>query len=289
MRYLNSFSRSGHRTSARIQGLWLIGLALLLGACSGREIEAQSPDTTPFHPSFSFSETEFRNLVATLPQSSRGQILARPTAFLDQLTLLAAEPEELTWLVDKTHSLATDYAPDDLVDLDDYGEDLDLSRTGHRLRRVILPDLLAMTEAARVDGVTVLISSAYRSYEYQEQVYGRWVEQLGQEAADRVSARPGSSQHQLGTAVDFGCICDEFAETEAGRWIAANAWQFGFSLSYPDGYESVTGYSYESWHFRYIGKVAARMEQEFFAGIQQYLAEFVDGKTNAFSSFFIEI
>ncbi len=279
----------------RVSIVILIGLVLLLGACSGRDAEVTDPgqeqtsDGTAFHPSFSFSKTEFEELTSTLPQEYRASILAHPAAFLDQLVRLKTQPEELTWLVDKEHPLAADYAPEDLVDMDDHTDRLDLSRTGHRLRGIVLPDLLAMVDAARTEGVTLLISSAYRSYSYQEQLYGRWVEQLGQKEADRVSAKPGSSQHQLGTAIDFGCICDEFAKTEAGRWIASNAWKYGFSLSYPDGYESLTGYAYESWHFRYIGKVAARMEREFFAGIQQHLTEFVDGNADAFWSFLIEI
>ncbi|MCK4517003.1 MAG: M15 family metallopeptidase [Spirochaetaceae bacterium] len=300
MRYSKSFSGSGRRTPARILAAGLVGLILLLGACTGREVGAeglkaagagqvQVPNSVPIHPSFSFSEAEFGELVAALPQAIQHQILARPTAFLDQLAHLAAEPEELTWLVDKTHPAPDDYVPPDLVELDAYSDQLDLSRDGHVLREIVIPDLLAMVEAARADGITLLISSAYRSYEYQAQLYQYWVEQLGQEEADRVSARPGTSQHQLGTAVDFGCICDEFAGTEAGRWIASNAWKYGSSLSYPDGYEDLTGYAYESWHFRYIGKVAARMEREFFAGIQQHLTEFVDGNAGAFWSFLIEI
>ncbi len=291
MKYLRLSSSSGRRRLA----LALAGLALLLGACSGRDAQIADPgqgqpsDSAALHPSFSFSQVEFTELIAALPEENQDSILARQAAFLNQLALLAAEPEELTWLVGKEHPLAADHAPDDLVDLDDYADRLNLSRTGHRLRQIVLPDLLAMVDAARSDGVTLLISSAYRSYEYQETLYQYWVDQLGQEEADRVSARPGTSQHQLGTAIDFGCICDEFAETDAGKWIIANGWKFGFSLSYPDGYEDLTGYSYESWHFRYIGKIAARMEREFFAGIQQHLTEFVSKNLDSFLLFLIEI
>ncbi|MBU8913842.1 MAG: M15 family metallopeptidase [Spirochaetales bacterium] len=291
MKYLRSSSSSGRRRLVPA----LAVLALLLGACSGRDAQVADPgqgqpsDSGALHPSFSFSQAEFTELVAALPEENQDGILAHPTAFLDQLVLLAAESEELTWLVDKEHSLAVDFAPDDLVDLDSHADRLDLSRTGHRLRAIVLPDLLAMVDAARSDGVTLLISSAYRSYEYQETLYQYWVDQLGQEEADRVSARPGTSQHQLGTAIDFDCICDGFAETDAGRWVASNAWKYGFSLSYPDGYESLTGYSYESWHFRYIGKAAARMEREFFAGIQQHLTAFALTNADAFLTFLIEI
>jgi D-alanyl-D-alanine carboxypeptidase len=98
---------------------------------------------------------------------------------------------------------------------------------------------------------------------------------MGQEAADRESARPGCSQHQTGLVVDFGSIDDSFAQTAAGRWMAANAARFGWSLSFPDGYEAVTGYRWESWHYRYVGKEIAAFIDNYFDGIQQYALRFM--------------
>jgi D-alanyl-D-alanine carboxypeptidase len=141
-----------------------------------------------------------------------------------------------------------------------------------------VPDLLAMNEAARQAGLELVHSSAYRSYEYQAEVYQRNIDALGKERADRESAQPGKSQHQLGTAIDFGSITDAFADTPEGRWLAEHAWEFGFSLSYPDGYEDVTGYRYESWHFRHISRIGTRLERDFFIGIQQYFLSFIDEK-----------
>jgi D-alanyl-D-alanine carboxypeptidase len=132
-----------------------------------------------------------------------------------------------------------------------------------------------MAAAARRDGITLVVSSAYRSYDYQVGVYNRIVREMGQEAADRESARPGHSQHQTGLAADFGSIDDSFALTAAGRWMAANAPRFGWSLSFPDGYESVTGYRWESWHFRYVGKDLATLIDRYFNGIQQYALRFL--------------
>ena len=138
-----------------------------------------------------------------------------------------------------------------------------------------MPEVLALAAGARADGVTLLFSSSYRSYDYQKVVYEREVKTYGQETADRESAHPGASQHQLGTAIDFGSITDAFAATKAGRWLAAHAEDFGFSLSYPRGYEEVTGYRWESWHYRYIGRPAARLQRECFQDVQQYLLEFI--------------
>ena len=133
-----------------------------------------------------------------------------------------------------------------------------------------------MDRAARGSGISLLVSSAYRSYAYQEGVWDRGVAAEGEAATARVIARPGHSQHQLGLAIDFGSIDDSFAGTPASAWLLANARRFGFSQSYPKGLEEVTGYKWESWHYRYVGKAAAAMEAEFFGGVQQYLVLFLE-------------
>jgi D-alanyl-D-alanine carboxypeptidase len=79
----------------------------------------------------------------------------------------------------------------------------------------------------------------------------------------------------LGTAIDFGSISDDFTGTKMQRWLRDNAWKYGFSLSFPDGYEELTGYRHESWHFRYIGPQAAHTCRLFFGDIQQIMLEFL--------------
>jgi D-alanyl-D-alanine carboxypeptidase len=133
-----------------------------------------------------------------------------------------------------------------------------------------------MDAAARSEGVVLAISSAYRSYAYQKQVFARNVAEDGLELARRSSAEPGRSQHQLGAAIDFGSIDDSFAETKAGKWLAANARRFGFSPSYPKGMEGLTGYRWESWHYRYVGEEAAALEAEFFGGLQARMIAFME-------------
>jgi D-alanyl-D-alanine carboxypeptidase len=113
------------------------------------------------------------------------------------------------------------------------------------------------------------------------QVYNREVREYGQEAADRESARPGTSQHQTGLVVDFAPIGDEFAKTAASAWLVKNAARFGWSLSFPDGYEQVTGYRWESWHYRYVGKELADFINRYFDGIQQYALQFILSWTQA--------
>ena len=133
-----------------------------------------------------------------------------------------------------------------------------------------------MDAAARLDGTNLVVASSYRSYDYQVEVWNRTVKSDGLAATEASVAPPGHSQHQLGTAVDFGPISEAFAQTKASRWLATNARRFGFSLSYPKGLTAITGYEWESWHYRYIGKAAAALEGEFFGGIQEYVLLFLE-------------
>lgn len=215
----------------------------------------------------------------SIPQAYISAMNAARAAFLADLEAAlasdAARNGGLLTLVDKKHPIPAGSAPTDLVPLSK-GRAYVASREGLSLRREAESALDRMARAALADGVTLVASSSYRSYEYQEKVYERNVRELGEAAASRESAKPGQSQHQLGTAVDFGSITDDFAGTKAGRWLAAHAGEYGWSLSFPQGYEPVTGYRWESWHYRYVGVEATKLADRWFGGVQQYMIEFVD-------------
>jgi D-alanyl-D-alanine carboxypeptidase len=230
---------------------------------------------------FSLLSTALEN--AELPENISAKIkedVSSRTAFegsvflIDLFNILQQDP--FLWiLVDKQNALSEDYEPFDLVELKSGGS-YRINRAGLLLRSAAAEALEEMAAASRREaGLTLLASSAYRSYNNQAQIYTRIVGQMGQEAADRESARPGHSQHQLGLALDFGSITDAFAQTAEGRWLSANASRFGWSLSYPDGYEEITGYRWESWHYRYVGKDLARFIDTYFGGIQQYALRFI--------------
>lgn len=187
-------------------------------------------------------------------------------------------PSDLLVLVDKSHALPPEYVPPDLVTVR-----ADIASPGApiavQLRKEAADALARMIADARTQGIYLLAQSAYRSYDYQAQVYNNEVQTFGQAKADSESARPGHSEHQLGTAVDFTTrtlqydLNDSFATTPEGRWLAQHAADYGFVLSYPQGKESVTGYVYEPWHYRYIGVQAAK---EFVASgltLNQWLAQ----------------
>ena len=212
---------------------------------------------------------------AELPEALRAGILeALPMReFQRDLEAVLAGPPHLRALVDPWRPLPAGYSPPDLVELQDGA--YRVNRAGLMLRYSAVQALEAMAWAARADGVTLIASSAYRSYDHQTQVHNRLVNQMGRAAAERVSARPGHSQHQTGLALDFGAIDNSFAQTAAGRWMDENAALFGWSLSYPDGYEHITGYSWESWHFRYLGRELAAFKVRHFGGVQQFALRFL--------------
>jgi len=227
-------------------------------------------------------EMNFNNLLssalyaAQLPEnlsaSITGIVGGNPSFILDLFEILQIDPY-LYVLVDKEHSLAEDYEPEDLTEL--LNGSYRVNRTGLFLRKAAATSLEEMATAAKSEGFTLTASSAYRSYNYQVQVYERNVKENGQQAADRESARPGHSQHQLGLVIDFGSITDAFARTPEGIWLSANASRFGWSLSYPEGYEDITGYRWESWHYRYVGRELAEFIDNYFNGIQQYALRFI--------------
>ena len=131
------------------------------------------------------------------------------------------------------------------------------------LRAVLIPDLERLVAAARAAGVTLRVGSGYRSYATQASLFASYARRHGEAEASRFSSRPGHSEHQSGLAVDFAgadqtCWVDDcFEQTAAGKWLAAHAHEYGFILRYPKGKEPITGYQYEPWHFRYVGRELA--------------------------------
>ncbi|MBQ0002414.1 MAG: M15 family metallopeptidase [Treponema sp.] len=202
--------------------------------------------------------------------------------FLSDLkTVLAEEkkynPEDidLYYLIDKKHYAVVGYIPKDLKPLvqnDVYG----ISRNDLSLRTDVEKELVKLCEAANKEGIWIVVSSTYRSYDYQDKLFQKWVRIDGLEQAERESARPGTSQHQLGTAIDFGSVTHDYINTKPGKWLDENAYKYGWSLSFPRGYEDITGYMHECWHYRFIGIPACMMQKKYFNNVQQYLLEFID-------------
>ncbi|GHT86040.1 hypothetical protein FACS1894137_11080 [Spirochaetia bacterium] len=233
---------------------------------AGEDTELIFPDTVQRVLSRSLIPGDLSRRIMTAAAES-------PHFILDLLACLEEDPY-LRRLVDKAHALPEGYTPEDLVELTEGGA-YRIDRRGIKLRQSAAEALLAMAAAAQSEGLSLTAASGYRSYDYQVEVYARNVASDGQEEADRVSARPGYSQHQTGLVLDFSPIDNSFAETPGGRWMPDNAARFGWSLSFPDGYEDITGYVWESWHYRYVGPELAAFINTYFDGIQQYALQFI--------------
>lgn len=185
-------------------------------------------------------------------------IVAVSAALLDG-SMKAALPDKnmegTVFLVNKQHAVSESFVPEGLRKVQATG-------MSQMLREDAAAALEEMFAAAKEEGVALATVSGYRSYSKQSTIYSRKKAKEGQEAADRISARPGTSEHQLGQAMDIAKkgssqLNSAFGSTEQGKWVAANAHRFGFIIRYPEEYEDVTGYVYEPWHVRYVGKEQA--------------------------------
>ena len=161
-------------------------------------------------------------------------------------------------IVDTTSRLPKGYVPPDLVPVSRAG----LSSRS-TIRRIAIADLKALVKTGRKAGVRLAVESAYRSEARQRRTFEGWVRSSGEAEARRFSARPGHSEHELGTAIDFKAAgggspwTPAFARSRQARWLAANAWRFGWIQSYPRGAETQTCYGAEAWHYRYVGRDVA--------------------------------
>lgn len=156
-------------------------------------------------------------------------------------------------LVNKYYYLAEDYEPDDLVQITSpYGN-------GGKLRQEAYDAYIKMFEAAQKDGISFYITSPYRPYSSQKRLYTTYMQSYTQSEVDSFSARPGYSEHQTGLAIDilaYGYNFGTFEQSEQSKWLKDNAYKYGFILRYPEDKEAVTGYQYESWHYRYVGDIS---------------------------------
>lgn len=179
-----------------------------------------------------------------------------PCEYGDLVTSLKSPENWAMSLLDIEYKLPADYVPTELVPLTEAGFDDE-----RLVKKILIEDLSKMRQDAADLGHPIVIQSAYRSYEYQERVFNYWVKQEGMENALLTSARAGHSEHQLGTVLDFrsedGAApwdLEDWAETPAGGWMSEHAWEYGFIMSYPKDKQEESCYSYEPWHYRYIGK-----------------------------------
>lgn len=157
-----------------------------------------------------------------------------------------------TMLVNKYNALSKDYEVEDLKTISktySYGDNKKLNKEAYDA-------FISLADDAKKEGYTILIVSSYRTYQDQEDVWKDYKASFGTKKADAYAARAGSSEHETGLAIDvadYNDKNDKFEATESFKWMQTNAHKYGYILRYPKGKENITGYSYEAWHYRYVG------------------------------------
>jgi D-alanyl-D-alanine carboxypeptidase len=233
-------------------------LAGLVAGCSAPD-GASSTATSTATPSLADAAATGRTKA---PKPSR----QGPPPF-DKKAHSTSDPTSIWVVVNKTHPIAASYRPE-----------ISLVR-GYQVAVPAARPLGRLLDDGDAAGLGFKIASAFRSYEYQRSVHDATVVSDGEAEADRISARPGYSEHQTGLAVDLvtpddpGCDFEAcFGRRPGGRWIAANAWRYGFIVRYTAGNEQVTGYAPEPWHLRYVGRpLAAAMHRAHVTTLEKFL------------------
>lgn len=177
-------------------------------------------------------------------------------------------------LVNKYYYLDEDYEPDNLVDVSS-----SYAYEGNILREDIYEIFKEMCNDAKEDDIILILNSSYRTYKDQEETWTRRKNLYGIEKADAYAARAGFSEHQTGLALDineYKSQEDDFEDTDAFKWLSDNAYKYGFILRYTKEGEDITGYSYESWHYRYVGKEVAKQIKDENITFDEYYAYYIE-------------
>ena len=152
-------------------------------------------------------------------------------------------------IANKTYSLPSNFVPNNLVTINGYIRIVDYVKDAYN----------ELKSDSSVLGLNIYASSGYRSYSDQKYIYDNYVRIDGIDKADTYSARAGYSEHQTGLAIDLNTVDMSFDGTSESNWLKDNCWKYGFIIRYPKDKENITGYMYEPWHIRYVGKELARV------------------------------
>ena len=177
-------------------------------------------------------------------------------------------------LVNKHRQLSSEYVPDDLVTIN---EEYVKADEEIEIERNVAKAFYDMAEAASKEGLELMVSSGYRSYEDQEEITNTYLELYGQNYVDNYVAKPGFSEHQTAMSLDIASkSVNTFVNSDEYTWMMDNAYKYGFILRYPKSKEDITGYKCEAWHYRYVGKKIAKYIKENNITYDEYYVMFLD-------------
>ena len=181
---------------------------------------------------------------------------------------LAKNINEITMLVNKYHYVEEDYIPKNLITVNNF-----------LINKEAYDNFINMKNDILKEGMNIRIISAYRSFSYQDNLYNNYLKKDSKELVDTYSARPGYSEHHTGLAIDIDngkLDFNKFYLTKEFLWMQENAHKYGFILRYPKDKEYITGYSYEPWHYRYVGREIATYIKKHNSTYEEYYYEFLD-------------
>ncbi len=195
-----------------------------------------------------------------------------------QLELNTNEDLGMLMNVNKFYTLSETYTPENLKNIDlTYAYD---EEGKNKLIDYAYDKFLELWQAANDQGFYLMVTSSYRDYESQKEIYDYRVSTWGERKADETAARPGHSEHQTGLVIDMTSktepLADSFTDSEAYKWLKENAYKYGFIERYPEGKTYLTGYNPESWHWRYVGLEAAKTMHDEDITFDEYYAFYIE-------------
>ena len=206
------------------------------------------------------------------------EVITRVNSNIDYNFFDDSKPSDISkkiyTLVNKYYYLDDNYIPDNLVTVS--GK---YARDSAKLVDIAFENFKKMADDASMEGLTLKVTTGYRSYNFQSTLYNNYVKNDGVKLADTYSARAGYSEHQLGYSADLTnanlVSFDNFKNTDEYKWLQNNAYKYGFILRYPESKEYLTGYQFESWHYRYVGTEISKYIYENNITYEEYYAYFL--------------
>lgn len=263
-------------TTITITMIIIITIIIISNSKPAKKKSSKTSSKIPYYnEKFKSRYQKYRN---TYPNLSEKDIITRVNIGLDNSyytnTKVSPFLNKTYILVNKYIYLPSDYIPKKLEILNE-----EYSRSGMKLVKEAKVKLEEMITAAKKDNYQIRVMSSYRDYNYQLNLYNEYKKLDGKEKADTYSARPGFSEHQTGLCIDIDDGIKpytSFENTASFKWMNDNSYKYGFILRYPKDKEKITGYSYESWHYRYVGEKIAKYMHKHNLTLDEYYVRFIE-------------